>query len=92
MWTRVMSNRMICASFISHLAYIFLVTDNGIMFTNALESAKQLCTLKLKISKFNRNGWHSAFSSIVKELSTCSRELEDVLDPLSEEASLPMVD
>lgn len=68
---------------------IFLTTYNGMTFTNAHESTKQLCTLKLKISNINKNGGKSVFVSIVSELSTDSKVSGDLLDPLYEEEALP---
>ena len=80
---------MICASVLFHFALILFATDNDITFTNALESTKKLCTFKFDILKVNKNGGKSVFASIVKALSTDSREPEDVPDPMSEEALLP---
>jgi len=83
---------MICALALSHSALILLATDNGITFTDAPKSTKKLCTLKLKISKVNRNGGKSVFASIVKPLSTDLREPKEEADPLSEEVSLATMD
>lgn len=80
----------IYAFVLSHLALIFLAIDNGITFTDAPESTKKLCTLKLKILKVNNKGGQSVFTSIINALSTYSRELEELPDPLSEEATLPI--
>lgn len=81
---------MIYAFAMYHLALIFLATDSHMTFTDAPESNKKLCTLKLNISNVNKNSGHSVFSSIMSALSIDVRASRDLLDPFSEEVALPV--
>lgn len=72
------------------LSLIFLAIDNGMTFTNALESTKQLYTLKFKILKVNKNDEQCVFASIVSAISTYARVAGELLGPLFEELALPV--
>lgn len=87
--TWVLYNWMICGSVFSHLAFIFLATYNGMTFTDAPESIKQMCTLKLNISNVNKNLGRSVLASIMNALSTNVKVPGDLLDPFSKKVALP---
>lgn len=90
-WTWVMPYWIVYAFILYHFAFIFLAINNGITFTDAQGSTNKLCTLKLNISKVNKKGGQRVFASIIKSLSTYSREPKYLQYPLFEKVALPVV-
>ena len=89
--TYVWSSWMIYIVVLLHCTFICLAMESGMTLTDALESTKQLWTLKLNNSNDNKNGGQSEFaSSMRRALRTNVSDLGDLLGPLLEEETLSM--